>query len=100
LVDQTPALSHPTGWVSAGLNILLPNISTHMKRIYRFGPKGYVQMDSYPENHETHPINWQNFLLSLFVAAIATMTAAAVVGVDITNINSTPNHEAVRSPNR
>lgn len=42
-------------------------------------------MDSYPENHETHPINWQNFLLSLFVAGIAAMTAAAVVGVDITD---------------
>lgn len=73
------------GGFSAGLNILLPNISTHMKRIYRFGPKGYVQMDTYPENHEPHPINWQNFLLSLFVAGIAAMTAAAVVGVDITD---------------
>ena len=84
-VDLTPALSHPHGWVSAGLNILLPNISIHMKRIYRFGEKGYVHLDSYPENYETHPINFSNFIFSLVVAAIACTTAGAMLGVDITD---------------
>lgn len=85
LVDLTPALSHPQGWVSAGLNILHPNISIHMKHIYRFGDKGYVHMDSYPENRETHPINLSNFIFSLIVAAIACITAGAMLGVDITD---------------
>ena len=56
-----------------------------MKHIYRFGEKGYVHLDSYPENHETNPISFSNFFLSLLIAAIACMTAGAIVGVDITD---------------
>jgi hypothetical protein len=67
-----------------------------MKHIYRFGDKGYVHMDSYPENHETHPINFKTFLLSLVVAAIASMTAAAMVGVDITDPKTWSNQDAHR----
>jgi len=53
-------------------------------------------MDSYPENHETHPINFKTFLLSLVVAAIASMTAAAMVGVDITDPKTWSNQDAHR----
>jgi len=68
-----------------------------MKRIYSIGKNKYVHMDSYPENHETHPVT--NFLMALFVIAIAAMTAGAIVGIDITNLNSTP-HETTRSSDR
>lgn len=68
-----------------------------MKQIYRFGDKGYIHMDSYPENHETHPVNFKTFLLSLVVAAIASMTAAAMVGVDITDPKTWSNQNAHRS---
>lgn len=58
-----------------------------MKRIYRFGEKGYVHMDSYLENHETRP---SSFVANVFVAALVTgmsvMTACAFVGIDATKI--------------
>lgn len=57
-----------------------------MKHIYRFGDKGYVQMDSYPENHETRLGDlFANFLMVTTVLAIAAITAGAMVGIDITN---------------
>ena len=68
-----------------------------MKRIYSMGKNKYVHMDSYPETHETHPVT--NFLIALFVIGIASMTAGAIVGIDITNLNSTP-HETTRSFDR
>ena len=60
-----------------------------MKRIYSMGKNKYVHMDSYPENHETHPVT--NFLMALFVIGIASMTAGAIVGIDITNLNGASN---------
>lgn len=60
-----------------------------MKRIYSIGKGKYVHMDSYPENHETHPVT--NFLMTLFVIGTAAMTAGAMLGIDITNLNGTSN---------
>jgi len=51
-----------------------------MKAIYRLG-KGFVQMDSYPETHETRAWSIATALLSLLLAAI---TGGALMGVDIT----------------
>ena len=68
-----------------------------MKRIYSMGKNKYVHMDSYCENHETHPVT--NFLMALFVIGIASMTAGAIVGIDITSITATP-HETTRSSDR
>ena len=57
-----------------------------MKHIYRFGDKGYVHMDSYPENLKTHVGTFiANTVMSLIVLTIAAVTAGAIVGVDITN---------------
>jgi hypothetical protein len=57
-----------------------------MKHIYRFGDKGYVQMDSYPENLKTHVGTFiTNTVMSLIVLTIAAVTAGAIVGIDITN---------------
>jgi hypothetical protein len=62
-----------------------------MKHIYRFGDKGYVHMDSYPENRETRPGDLiANALMAAIVLSIAAFTGAALVGVDITNPQSTP----------
>lgn len=68
-----------------------------MKRIYSMGKGKYVHMDSYPENHETHPVT--NFLMTLFVIGVASMTAGAIVGIDITSITE-PTHENTRSSDR
>jgi hypothetical protein len=66
-----------------------------MKHIYRFGDKGYVQMDSYPENHETRPGDIiANAIMAAIVIAIATFTAGALVGVDITNIQPTSTQQS------
>ena len=67
-----------------------------MKTIYSMGKGKYVHMDSYSENHETHPVT--NFLMALFVIAITAMTAGAIVGIDITNPKQ-PQHETLRRTN-
>jgi len=58
-----------------------------MKRIYSMGKGKYVTLDSYNENHETHPTIGV-VLLSLLLAAV---TGAALVGVDITKANPQSN---------
>ena len=68
-----------------------------MKRIYSMGKNKYVHMDSYCENHETHPV--ADLLMALFVIGIASMTAGAIVGIDITSITA-PTHETTRSSDR
>lgn len=58
-----------------------------MKQLYRFGEKGYVHMDSYPENHETRPSSFvANAFVAVLVTAMSVMTACAFVGVDATKI--------------
>jgi hypothetical protein len=65
-----------------------------MKHIYKFGDKGYVHMDSYPENHETRLGGiLANTLMAAIVLGIAAFTGAALVGVDITNPQSTPTQQ-------
>lgn len=66
-----------------------------MKRIYSMGKNKYVQMDTYPEDHDTHPVT--NFLLSLFVIGVAAMTTGAMLGIDITTIYAPTNNA---NPNR
>lgn len=61
-----------------------------MKRIYSMGRGKYVQMDSYPETHETRPVT--NFLMSLFVIGIAAMTTCAVLGFDVTSPSTPHRH--------
>jgi len=61
-----------------------------MKHIARLGKNRYVQLDSYGSQHET-PV--ANFLVGLFVVAIAAMTVGAAVGIDITNLNQGQHHD-------
>jgi len=51
-------------------------------------------MDSYPENRETRPGDFiANALMAAIVLGIAAFTGAALVGVDITNPQSTPTQQ-------
>lgn len=57
-----------------------------MKTIYRIG-KGYVQMDSYGETRETR---LGSIAIALLALLLATISGSALLGVDLTKINSQP----------
>jgi len=54
-----------------------------MKRIISLGRNRYLHLDSYGEHQGGGPVI--NFLMFLFVIGLASMTAGAFVGIDITN---------------
>ena len=68
-----------------------------MKTIYSMGKGKYITLDSYGESRETRRFN---ILCTLFVIAITVMTAGAMVGVDITNINPQTNHDTTHRTGR
>jgi beta-lactamase regulating signal transducer with metallopeptidase domain len=67
-----------------------------MKHTTKLGPNRYIRLDSYGESNETRRFN---FFCALFVIAITVMTAGAMVGVDITNLNP-QNNENTHRPGR
>jgi hypothetical protein len=66
-----------------------------MKTIYSMGKGKYITLDSYGESHETR--RW-SITIAIFSVIIATITATALVGVDLTQLNPQPiqgqTHEA------
>ena len=58
-----------------------------MKQIIRLGSNRYIHLDTYGEYRES-PLS--KLVITTFVIAIAAITAGAMVGIDITNINRTP----------
>jgi beta-lactamase regulating signal transducer with metallopeptidase domain len=58
-----------------------------MKQVIRIGNKRYIHLDSYGEYKES---TLSKIVMTTFVLAIAAITAGAIVGIDITNINPTP----------
>jgi beta-lactamase regulating signal transducer with metallopeptidase domain len=58
-----------------------------MKQIIHLGNKRHIHLDSYGEYKET-PLS--KIVMTTFVLTIAAITAGAIVGIDITNINRTP----------
>jgi hypothetical protein len=58
-----------------------------MKRIYSLGKGKYITLDSYGKSHETRPWSIAVALLSVIITVI---TATALVGVDVTQINPQP----------
>jgi hypothetical protein len=58
---------------------------TDMKTIYSMGKGKYIQLDSYGEYHGTR--RW-SVGIALFSVIIAAITISALVGVDVTQINS------------
>ena len=64
-----------------------------MKRIYSMGRNRYVHMDSYSASNETLG---SRILQGLFVLIIASITASAMVGVNLIQLPSTNNHVLTR----
>ena len=58
-----------------------------MKHITKLGNNRYIHLDTYSEYRES-PLS--KIVMTTFVIAIVTITAGAMVGIDITNIKSTP----------
>ncbi len=56
-----------------------------MRTIYSMGKGKYIHLDSYGESHETR--RW-SVCIALFSITIAIISATALLGVDITQINS------------
>ena len=65
-----------------------------MKHTTKLGPNRYIRLDSYGESRETRRFN---IFCTLFVIAITVMTAGAMVGVDITNLNQQNNGNTSRT---
>jgi hypothetical protein len=55
-----------------------------MKTIYSMGKGKYVILDSYGETHETR---LGSIAIALLALLLATISGAALVGVDLTKIN-------------
>ena len=68
-----------------------------MKHIISLGNKRYIHLDSYRTQYET---GLGQFVISIFVLAIAAVTVGAMFGMDITQPTPVQNHEPVRSTNR
>jgi hypothetical protein len=58
-----------------------------MKQIIRLGNNRYIHLDTYGKYRET---TLSKIVMTTLVLAIAAITAGAMVGIDITNINRTP----------
>ena len=61
-----------------------------MKQIIRLGSNRYIHLDTYGEYKES-PLS--KLVITTFVIAIAAITAGAIVGIDITNINPPSQHQ-------
>jgi len=58
-----------------------------MKHIIKLGNNRYIHLDTYSEYHET---TLSKIVMTILVLIIASITAGAMVGIDITNIKPTP----------
>jgi hypothetical protein len=58
-----------------------------MKQIIHLGSNRYIHLDTYGECRES---SLSKIVMTTFVIAIAAITAGAMVGLDITNIKTTP----------
>jgi len=62
-----------------------------MKQIIRLGNNRYIHLDTYGKYRET---TLSKIVMTTIVIAIAGTTAAAMVGIDITNINPPTQHQS------
>jgi len=56
-----------------------------MKHIFRLGNNRYIHLDSYKSHIET---GLGEFFVAILTIAIATVTVGAMLGIDITKINT------------
>lgn len=68
-----------------------------MKHTTKLGPSHYIRLDSYGESRENRRFN---VICTIAVLVISAMTAGAMAGIDITNLNPQLNHETTRSSDR
>ena len=61
-----------------------------MKHITKLGNNRYIYLDTYGEYRES-PLS--KLVMTTLVLAIASITAGAMVGIDITNINPPTQHQ-------
>ena len=64
-----------------------------MKRITKLGSNRYIHLDTYGEYRESL---LSKLVMTTLVLAIAAITAGAMVGIDITNINRTPTQQQTK----
>ena len=68
-----------------------------MKQIIRLGNNRYIHLDSYGEHSKLSLYNVDaehfKFVMTILVLAIAAITAGAMVGIDITDINPPTQHQ-------
>ena len=74
--------------------------STNMKQITKLGNNRYIHLDSYgkyikPPSSDVDAEHFK-FLITILVLVIASITAGAMVGIDITNINTTPTQQQTK----
>ena len=75
---------------------MLPSPNTSelsMKQIIRLSSNRYIHLDTYDEYRESA---LSKIVMSTIVIAIAAITAGAMVGIDITNIKSTPTQHQIK----
>ncbi len=60
-----------------------------MKQIIPLGKGKFVTIDSYGESRETRR---SNIMVAAFAMIISALTVGAMLGIDITSPNSTPQH--------
>jgi hypothetical protein len=65
-----------------------------MKEIIRLSDGNYVHLDTYGERNGLSLL--PRVIMSTFVIAIASMAACAMVGIDVTNIQSTPTQHQIK----
>jgi hypothetical protein len=65
-----------------------------MKTIYSMGRGKFITLDSYGESYGTR--RW-SVCIALFSIIIATISATALLGVDITQINPQPTKEQINA---
>jgi hypothetical protein len=58
------------------------------------GKGKYIHLDSYGESHETR--RW-SIAIAIFSITIATISATALLGVDITQVNPQPTKEQINA---
>jgi hypothetical protein len=66
-----------------------------MKTIYSMGKGKYIHLDSYGESYETR--RW-SFAIAAFSLIIATISATALLGVDLTQLNPQPIQGQTHAP--
>jgi beta-lactamase regulating signal transducer with metallopeptidase domain len=64
-----------------------------MKHITKLSNNRYIHLDSYGEYRES-PLS--KLVMTTFVLVIAAITAGAMVGIDITNINRAPTQQQTK----